>query len=108
MKRNRGLPFAAAVGAFVGLIGCASAPAPVAAPETVGTLTESATHVATAPVHATTDFGHAEIVDTGDEVAPDTTTTATLVVKPEPAAPVAATPAADETPDIAPKNAHGF
>lgn len=94
MKRNRGFLFAAAViGALCGLVGCATvAPKPPEV-ESVGTLTESATHVAQAPVHATSGME-------------DGTWATPVKIKPAPA--IATAPAADETPDIAPKSAHGF
>jgi hypothetical protein len=63
---------AALVGAVAGLLGCGHFIAPRAAaeaPDTIGTLTPSETHVAQAPVHATTDFGHVEIVSTDDDDA---------------------------------------
>lgn len=62
-------------GLVVGAFGCnaATAPAPV---ETVGTLVAGPS-VWHAPTHATTDFGHAEIVDTGDDDLTGTVTTTT-------------------------------
>lgn len=69
-RRRSPVKGAIAIGIFIGLVGCASAPAPRAVDvETVGTLTASDTHVAQAPVHATTDFAPAAAVaDTGDDV----------------------------------------
>ena len=117
-----------AIGVFVGLAGCAHfrSPPVTDAPDTVGTLTPSETHVAQAPVHATTDFGHAEMVETGDHDldAPSPTEMAVAPVArgldagQPPAetvvAPVAAgvddtpPPAETQTPDVVAKGAHGF
>lgn len=59
---------AIAIGILIGIVGCASAPRAVDV-ETVGTLTASETHVAQAPVHATTDFAPAAgVADTGDDI----------------------------------------
>lgn len=46
--------------------GCA-ATAPAPAVEPVGALAPSYRSIATAPVHATTDFGHAEVVGSADD-----------------------------------------
>jgi hypothetical protein len=121
-----GAPLAA--GVLVGLVGCAhfQPPAAAEAPETVGALAPSYHSVAVAPIHATTDFGHAEIVETGN-VGPDAASPAELVVatgagrvdaSPPSAemasAPVARggeaspPPAASETPEVVAKSAHGF
>jgi len=77
---------AIALGLLLGLVGCASAPRAVDV-ESVGTLTASTTHVSTVAVHATTDFGHAELVTTTDDDAP-----------------VVAAPVAEELPEIASKS----
>jgi hypothetical protein len=117
-----------AIGALVGLVGCAHfRSAPVTdGPDTVGTLVPSETHVAQAPVHATTDFGHAEMVETGDHGlgGPSPAETAVAPVArgldagQPPAekvvAPVATgvddspPPAETQTPDVVAKSAHGF
>jgi hypothetical protein len=68
-RRRSPIAGAIALGVLIGLMGCASAPRAVDT-ETVGTLTASTTHVSTAAVHATTDFGHAELVTTDDDDAP--------------------------------------
>jgi len=69
-----------ALAAFLGA-GCA---ARAAAPqvETVGTLAAGPS-TWTAPVHATTDFGHAQIVDSGDDDRTATATTETPAELPE-------------------------
>jgi hypothetical protein len=114
------------VAVFAGLVGCAHRPAPVAeAPDTVGTLAPSYHSIAVAPVHATTDFGHAEIVETGH--GPEAASPAETVVAPAATGPDASQPPAEmgvapvatgmddslppakaETPDVVAKTAHGF
>jgi hypothetical protein len=130
--RGRPLAFRALVatcmGVFVGLVGCAHVqpPAVADAPETVGALAPSYHSVAVAPVHATTDFGHAEIVETGnhgpDAASPSETVVAPVATGLDPSLPPAAmvvTPAArgvdpslppaeTETPDVVAKGAHGY
>jgi hypothetical protein len=92
----------------------------------VGALAPSYHSVAVAPVHATTDFGHAEIVETGEH-GPEATSPAEMGVAPvargvdasqPPAemvvAPVARgadasqAPAQTETPNVGAKSSHGF
>ena len=112
----------------IGLVGCAHfRPSDTAeAPEAVGALAPSYHSLAVAPVHATTDFGHAEIVQTGDDgrdapspaemvVAPVATGVDTgqppaeIVVAPAATGVQASQPPADtETPDVVAKSAHGF
>lgn len=83
------LKLALFIGVLVGMMGCATAPrAPEV--ETVGNLTASTTHVATAPVHATTDLSVAYQPAGGDEDAAEPMKTET---KPDEAA----------LPDVAPK-----
>lgn len=78
--------------AFCATIGCASQAKPVATEvESVGTLSASYASIATAPVHATTDFATPQVVDS-DEDAPVTV----------------AAPAAVEAPNAVAKVAHGF
>lgn len=78
------------VAALLGMtLGCATV-RPVVEVETVGVLTASATHVTSQPVHATTDFGHAQIVETADDASEVATT-------------VARAPEAAELPEVAPK-----
>lgn len=79
------------VAAFLGAtVGCATAPRPVTVePETVGTLSASYHGIASAPVHATTDFGTPQVVDT-DEDAPGPVVVSAPVEK-------------VEAPEIAPK-----
>jgi hypothetical protein len=118
---------AACVGVFlVGLVGCAhfQPPAVAETPDTVGTLAPSYNSIAVAPVHATTDFGQAEIVQAGDDGhAPPSP--ADVVVAPvetgasQPRAEMAVAPAAKgvdasrppvetETPNVIAKSSHGF
>ena len=125
--RGRPLAFgtvATCIGVFVGLVGCAHGQSPAAAdaPETVGALAPSYHSLAVAPVHATTDFGHAEIVETGDH-GPGAASPSEMVVAPvarrvppaeteaEPAArgvDASQPPAETETPNVIAKSAHGF
>ena len=63
---------------------------PVTAAETVGTLTPSQTHVSSAPVHATTDLEPTALV-----VAPDAPSANQSV-------------AGSDSPEITPKDSHGF
>ena len=130
--RDRPLAFgtlvATCIGVFVGLVGCAHVqpPAVADAPETVGALAPSYHSLAVAPVHATTDFGHAEIVETGDH-GPDAASPSETVVAPvargvapnQPPSEMGVTPAArgveasqppaeTETPDVVAKSAHGY
>jgi hypothetical protein len=112
----------------VGLVGCAHLQPPAAAetPDTVGTLAPSYNSIAVAPVHATTDFGHAEIVQAGDDGrAPPSP--AEVVVAPVAPGPDASQPRAEmavapvargvdasqppvetETPNVIAKSSHGF
>jgi|SRR6185437_2978021 len=80
-------------GVLAGMLGC-NATVPPAAPEAVGQLAATADHVYRAPVHATTDFGHAQIVETGD----DTGEVATTVTRTDDAGVDGA-----ELPEVAPK-----
>lgn len=66
------------VGALVGLLGCRTTAVKTDPIETVGALSNgpSTWH---APTHATTDFGHAEIVDTADDSLSPVVTTVSLV-----------------------------
>jgi hypothetical protein len=86
--------------AFLGTsIGCVTARPPVAdAPETVGALSASATHVYVQPVHADTDLSIAYQPAGGDE---DAAEPMKVAAKPD-AAP------SDEAPEVIEKNAHGF
>ena len=130
--RDRPLAFgtlvATCIGVFVGLVGCAHVqpPAVADAPETVGALAPSYHSVAVAPVHATTDLGNAEMVETGGH-GPDAASPSEVVVAPlarggDPSLPPSAmvvTPAArgvdpslppseTDTPDVVAKSAHGY
>jgi hypothetical protein len=118
-----------AAGVFVGLVGCAHFQQPAAIPdppEPVGALAPSYHSVAVAPVHATTDFGQADMVETAN-VGPEATSPPETVVatgargadasKPpaEMVVPPAARgveasqpPAETETPVVVAKSAHGF
>lgn len=120
MKTQRRILVSALLGALCGAVGCATvAPKPPEV-ESVGTLTESTTHVAQAPVHATTDLTPSYAPASADDDGGEVVTTASKVEPPAPSAPsvaskgiatapaVASTPLTDETPDIAPKSAHGF
>jgi hypothetical protein len=60
-------------GVLAGVLGC-NGTVPPPAPEVVGQLAASADHVYRAPVHADTDFGHAQIVETGDDTGEVATT----------------------------------
>ena len=111
-----------------GLGGCSHVqpPAVADAPEAVGALAPSYHSLAVAPVHATTDFGHAEIVETGsvgpDAASPSEKVVATgargadvsqppaeMVVAPVPrGVDVSQPPAETETPEVVAKSAHGF
>jgi hypothetical protein len=111
-----------------GLVGCAHFRQPTAVPdgpETVGALAPSYHSVAVAPVHATTDFGQANIVETGN-AGPDGASAAEmgaapvaggvdasppraeLVIAPAASGVASAPPAETETPDVVAKSAHGF
>ena len=130
--RGRSLAFGTLVATwialFVGLVGCAHGQQPAAAEatDTVGTLAPSYNSIAVAPVHATTDFGQAEIVQAPDEgrgapspaemalgpvatgVDPSHPATETVVAPSAPAVDASQSPAETEAPNVVAKSSHGF
>lgn len=89
------------VAAFLGAtVGCVTGRPPAAdAPETVGALSASTSHVYTAPVHATTDFAPSFGAVGGDDTATVTITTVTSADGGHDHG----TDGGDELPEIAPK-----